>query len=86
MKAIISLAHSLRLRVVAEGVETAEQLEFLRELGCDQYQGFYCSPAVPPDDFVALLQAPARRSARSTPKPTCCARRAACRRTRREGG
>jgi diguanylate cyclase (GGDEF)-like protein len=56
VKAIISLAHSLRLRVVAEGVETGEQLEFLRELGCDQYQGFYCSPAVPSDDFVDLLK------------------------------
>jgi diguanylate cyclase (GGDEF)-like protein len=56
VRAIISLAHSLRLRVVAEGVETADQLTFLTELGCDQYQGFYCSPAVPPDDFVALLQ------------------------------
>jgi diguanylate cyclase len=56
VKAIISLAHSLRLRVVAEGVETGEQLEFLRELDCDQYQGFYCSPAVPSDDFVDLLK------------------------------
>jgi diguanylate cyclase (GGDEF)-like protein len=56
VKAIISLAHSLRLGVVAEGVETREQLEHLRELGCDQYQGFYCSPAVPPDEFVALLK------------------------------
>ena len=56
VRAIISLAHSLRLRVVAEGVETLDQLNFLTELGCDQYQGFYCSPAVPPDDFVALLR------------------------------
>ena len=56
VKAIISLAHNLRLRVVAEGVETGEQLGFLRELGCDQYQGFYCSPAVPPDEFASLLQ------------------------------
>jgi predicted signal transduction protein with EAL and GGDEF domain len=56
VNAIISLAHSLRLRVVAEGVETEAQLQFLRELGCDQYQGFYCSPAVPPDAFAKLLR------------------------------
>jgi diguanylate cyclase (GGDEF)-like protein len=56
VKSIISLAHNLRLRVVAEGVETAEQLNFLRELGCDQYQGYFCSPAVPPPAFEALLQ------------------------------
>jgi diguanylate cyclase (GGDEF)-like protein len=55
VRAIISLAHSLRLRVVAEGVETLQQLEFLRELGCDQYQGFFCSPAVPPEAFVRLI-------------------------------
>ena len=47
VRAIISLAHSLRLKVVAEGVETADQLELLRKLGCDQYQGFYRSAAVP---------------------------------------
>ena len=47
VQAIISLAHSLRLKVVAEGVETAEQLQRLRELGCDQYQGFYRSKALP---------------------------------------
>jgi diguanylate cyclase len=56
VRAIISLAHSLRLRVVAEGVETAEQLNFLRELGCDQYQGFHCSPAVPADSFISLIK------------------------------
>jgi predicted signal transduction protein with EAL and GGDEF domain len=47
VQAIISLAHSLRLKVVAEGVETLEQLDLLRKLGCDQYQGFYSSAAVP---------------------------------------
>jgi diguanylate cyclase (GGDEF)-like protein len=56
VKAIVSLAHNLRLGVVAEGVETVEQLEFLRELGCDQYQGFYCSPAVPADAFATFLR------------------------------
>src|SRR6202011_3112092 len=42
--AIVSLAHSLRLKVVAEGVETLEQLELLRSLGCDKYQGSCSSP------------------------------------------
>jgi diguanylate cyclase (GGDEF)-like protein len=51
VQAIISLAHSLRLKVVAEGVETLEQLERLQELGCDQYQGFYSSPAVPANEI-----------------------------------
>jgi diguanylate cyclase (GGDEF)-like protein len=48
VQAIISLAHSLKLKVVAEGVETPEQLQRLRELGCDQYQGFLASAAVTP--------------------------------------
>jgi diguanylate cyclase (GGDEF)-like protein len=56
VRAIISLAHSLRLRVVAEGVETAEQLDFLRNVGCDQYQGFYCSPAVPAPAFAEMIR------------------------------
>jgi diguanylate cyclase (GGDEF)-like protein len=56
VKAIISLAHSLRLKVVAEGVETAQQLEHLRELGCDQFQGFYRSAAVLPGEIQKFLQ------------------------------
>jgi diguanylate cyclase len=56
VKAIISLAHSLRLKVVAEGVETAQQLLQLRELGCDQFQGFYRSAAVLPDEIKNFLQ------------------------------
>ena len=51
VKAIISLAHSLRLKVVAEGVETAQQLQQLRDLGCDQFQGFYRSAAILPGDI-----------------------------------
>ena len=52
VKAIISLGHSLQLKVVAEGVETAQQLEQLRELGCDQFQGFYRSAAVLPGELA----------------------------------
>ena len=56
VKAIISLAHSLRLKVVAEGVETAEQLQELRDLGCDQFQGFYRSAAVLPSEIRDFAQ------------------------------
>jgi diguanylate cyclase len=55
VRAIVSLAHSLHLKVIAEGVETAEQLAFLRSLGCDQYQGYYCSPPVPAEQFMSLM-------------------------------
>lgn len=55
VQAIVSLAHSLRLKVVAEGVETATQLAALKAMGCDQYQGFYCSPALPVAEFEQLV-------------------------------
>ena len=54
--AIISLAHSLRLKVVAEGVETIEQLWFLRANGCDQMQGYYFSRPVTAEKFAVVLQ------------------------------
>jgi diguanylate cyclase len=54
--AIIAMARELRLKVVAEGVEVADQLDFLRRLRCDQIQGFLISKAVPIDQLETLLQ------------------------------
>jgi diguanylate cyclase len=56
VRAIVSLAHSLHLKVIAEGVETPDQLEFLRGLGCDQYQGYHYSAPVPNNAFVAMMR------------------------------
>jgi diguanylate cyclase (GGDEF)-like protein/PAS domain S-box-containing protein len=53
---IIKIAHTLGLRVVAEGVETKEQLEFLDAHGCDMYQGYLMGKPMPADDFIALLK------------------------------
>ena len=49
--AIIVMAHQLNIRVVAEGVETEAQLAFLREQGCDEYQGYYFSRPLPADEL-----------------------------------
>ncbi len=65
VQAIVSLAHGLRLKVVAEGVETEAQLAALKALGCDQYQGFHCSPALPPAEFEQLIR---RHAANGSPK------------------
>lgn len=54
--AIISMAQRLGHRVIAEGVETREQLEFLRSLGCQEIQGHYFSPPVPASKFETLLK------------------------------
>lgn len=59
IKAIIALGHSLELKIVAEGVESATQLEILRRFRCDEYQGFLFSEAVPFAKFASILMSSA---------------------------
>jgi diguanylate cyclase (GGDEF)-like protein/PAS domain S-box-containing protein len=56
-RTIIDMTHNLRLKVVAEGVETKAQLDFLREQGCDEMQGYYFSRPLAEDAFLKLVQA-----------------------------
>ncbi len=55
-RAIISLSKNLGLRVIAEGVETEQQLDFLRSSGCEEIQGYFYSRPLPEKDFVQFLQ------------------------------
>ena len=54
---IVGLAKSLKLKVIAEGVETEAQLDFIRSLGCDEVQGFYFWRPMPADEYITLLVA-----------------------------
>lgn len=56
VRAIVALAHSLNLQVIAEGIETQEQYEFLKERGCEQGQGFLFSRPFPADEIRSFLQ------------------------------
>jgi hypothetical protein len=55
VRAIVSMGRSLKLKVIAEGVETIQELEFLQALGCDEAQGYFFSRPVPAGEFEALL-------------------------------
>ncbi|MFK8030102.1 MAG: putative bifunctional diguanylate cyclase/phosphodiesterase [Gammaproteobacteria bacterium] len=52
--ALITLARNMNLTVIAEGIESKEQYELLRSWKCHLYQGYYCSPAIPSEDFLQL--------------------------------
>lgn len=65
VSATIALAHSLRMHVVAEGVEERPELDFLRGLGCDSIQGYYFSRPLPADDFMAWVEEFHRQSSES---------------------
>jgi diguanylate cyclase (GGDEF)-like protein len=65
-QAIIAMAHSLRLKVIAEGVETQEQLDFLSEHGCHEFQGYFCRKPQPAEDVSKLLRDNAAAPATAT--------------------
>ncbi len=66
VQAIVAMAHSLRLGVVAEGVETATQVEFLREVGCDLVQGYFLGRPMPGADADAIVR---QRAPLLSPEP-----------------
>ena len=54
--AIIQMSHRLKMKVVAEGVESAQQVELLKQMGCDFIQGFYYSKPLPMDELLDFIQ------------------------------
>ncbi len=55
VQAIVTMAKSLEIETIAEGVETQEQFDILRDMGCDKYQGYYYSPPVPADGMTQIM-------------------------------
>jgi EAL domain-containing protein (putative c-di-GMP-specific phosphodiesterase class I) len=70
-QAIVAMGHSLGLSVVAEGVETREQLDFLCQYRCDEMQGYYFSHPLPADAFSLLLKEERRLQECRPDKPNC---------------
>ena len=56
LEQVVTMADKLDLGLLAEGVETKEQTELLRSIGCDQVQGYYYAKPMPEEEFFALLQ------------------------------
>ncbi len=56
VKAIVNMSKALELETVAEGVENRQQLEFLKQQSCEYFQGYFCSPALPADQFFELVK------------------------------
>ncbi|MEH2930012.1 C-GCAxxG-C-C family (seleno)protein [Candidatus Ventrimonas sp. KK005] len=56
LEQVVSMAHKLKLGLLAEGVETQEQIDLLRKIGCDQVQGYYYAKPMPEESFFALLK------------------------------
>ena len=56
LEQVVSMANKLDLGLLAEGVETKEQVDLLQNIGCDQVQGYYYAKPMPEDEFYALLE------------------------------
>jgi diguanylate cyclase (GGDEF)-like protein len=69
--AIIAMGRSLNMTVIAEGVETKEQADYLRSQACDEYQGFYFRKPMPADELAALISSPSDRPFSESPHPSC---------------
>ncbi|HET7765717.1 MAG TPA: EAL domain-containing protein [Burkholderiales bacterium] len=61
-RAVIAMAHSLQMNVIAEGVELKEQFDVLRDEGCDEFQGFLCRPPLVEDELIRFVRENAARS------------------------